>query len=85
MTNEMNHEEIIEFFQYHKYFGLDQNMIKFFPQVSVYNFINEKQSLPSMDFYGKLMMEEKHKIFRSPNGSGGVFVSLLRHKILKEL
>lgn len=38
-----------------------------------------------MDFYGKLMMEDKHRIFRSPNGSGGVFVSLLRHKILKEL
>jgi UDP-N-acetylglucosamine pyrophosphorylase len=41
--------------------------------------------LPSLDFYGKIILEEKHKIFKYPNGSGGVFTSLGRHKIIREM
>mmetsp|Transcript_10064 Transcript_10064/g.8581 ORF Transcript_10064/g.8581 Transcript_10064/m.8581 type:complete len:173 (+) Transcript_10064:64-582(+) len=30
-------------------------------------------------------MESKHRIFQSPNGTGGVFMSLSRHHILREM
>ncbi len=86
MTNEMNHEEVIEYFNYKNYFGLDAENVKFFPQVTYQVLdLSHQQSLPAMDYYGKLIMEDKHKIFKAPNGSGGVFVSLLRHRILKEM
>ncbi len=61
MTSTGNHEETVEFFKSNNFFGLNENDIMFFSQ----------DMLPAVDKNGKLMLEEKDKIFMSPNGHGG--------------
>jgi len=66
MTSTTNHEETISFFKANNYFGLDKNDVMFFSQ----------DMLPAIDKSGKLMLEEKDRIFMSPNGHGGSLKAL---------
>lgn len=75
MTSEINNADTIEFFTRHKFFGYNKDYITFFVQ----------EMTPAVDYNGRIYMEEKWKISMSPNGNGGWFSSLAKHKILDKI
>ncbi len=75
MTSEKNNKDTVEFFKEHEYFGYNSEYVRFFIQ----------DMAPSVDFNGKIYMEDKDKISSSPNGNGGWFSSLVRAGIFDEL
>ncbi len=74
MTSEKNDAETRAFFEEKKYFGYDKSYVRFFVQ----------DMAPSVDFEGKLLLEEKGRLALSPNGNGGWYSSLRRAGIEKE-
>lgn len=72
MTSDKNHEETVNFFKKHDYFGYQGEYIRFFKQ----------EMAPAVDYNGKVFLEEKGKMATSPNGNGGWFVSMDRSKVL---
>lgn len=75
MTSDKNNDDTVAFFKEHDYFGYDRDYIKFFVQNMV----------PSVDYDGKLYMEEKDSLAMSPNGNGGWFLSMLSAGLDKDL
>lgn len=75
MTSVKNNDETVLFFEEHNYFGYDPEYIGFFVQ----------EMAPSVDFNGKVYLEEKGKISLSPNGNGGWFTSLAKAGYLDEM
>lgn len=75
MTNEKNHDDTTAFFKEHNYFGYNPDYIHFFKQ----------EMVPSVDFNGKIYLEEKGRIAMSPNGNGGWFSSLCKAGHLSKL
>lgn len=67
MVNEETIELMTNFFKENWYFGLDSTQVFIFPQAM----------LPALEFDGKIILSEKHKISMSPNGNGGVYEGLL--------
>jgi UDP-N-acetylglucosamine/UDP-N-acetylgalactosamine diphosphorylase len=63
MTSEENNATTIDFFEKHKYFGLNKDNIFFFIQ----------GALPSTDTEGKILMRAKHSISFNPDGTGGIY------------
>lgn len=72
MTSPKNHQETVAFFQEHKFFGYKEEYVHFFRQ----------EMAPSVDFNGKILLEEKGKLSLSPNGNGGWFSSLAKAGLL---
>lgn len=72
MTSEKNDKETRAFFAQHGYFGYPQEYIGFF----------EQETAPSVDFQGKLLMENAQTLACSPNGNGGWYTSLARSGLL---
>lgn len=66
MTSEKNHDDTVNFFEEKHYFGYNKDFIRFFKQ----------DMAPSVDFNGKILMEDKDRLSLSPNGNGGWFHSL---------
>lgn len=89
MTSEMNNNEIKGYFAENRFFGLDPNSIHFFCQVWLISGhlidVQEKQSLPSLDLNGKVILEDKNKIFLAPNGNGGCFTSLGKLNLVSQM
>lgn len=75
MTSEKNNDETKSFFKVHNYFGYPEEDIEFF----------EQDMAPSVDFTGKLLMEDKGLLSMSPNGNGGWFSSMKKSGIVKKL
>lgn len=75
MTSVKNDNETKAFFKKHNYFGYNKKYISFFIQ----------EMTPSIDFNGKILLEDKHKIAFSPNGNGGWFTSLKKAGVLSKL
>ena len=75
MTSELNHLEIMEYFKKNDFFGLKEKNIYFFKQ----------GTLPSLTLDGKLILENKNKIFTNPDGHGGVIKALIKNNILDEM
>ena len=73
MTSEKNNDDTVSFFKEHDYFGYDKDYIQFFVQ----------DMAPSVDYSGKVYMEDKGRISPSPNGNGGWFTSLMRSEAVK--
>jgi len=71
MTSEVNHQETIDYFKSNDYFNLQAENV-FFTMQGV---------LPALDFSGRLMLAEKHRIFFSPDGHGGALQALNRNNI----
>lgn len=75
MTSDKNHEETTAFFAEKKYFGYPEESVKFFKQ----------EMAPSVNFNGKLYMEEKDSLSLSPNGNGGWFYSMAVTGVLDDV
>ena len=73
MTSEKKNEDTVNFFKEHNYFGYDKEFITFFVQ----------EMAPSVDYTGKVYMENKSRISLSPNGNGGWFTSLMKSEAVK--
>lgn len=72
MTSQKNNDDTISFFEEHKYFGYKKEYVFFFVQ----------EMVPSVDYNGKIYMEEPWKISMSPNGNGGWFKSMKNSGVL---
>ena len=71
MTSELNNAETVEFFEKNSYFGYPKEKISFFAQGMI----------PVMSQNGKILLEEKDKILRSPDGNGGIFSALKKNRV----
>ena len=75
MTSEINHVDTVEFFKAHGNFGYPAEKLSFFPQTMI----------PAMTPDGKLQLVAKNRILKSPNGNGGLFMSMRLRGITDEL
>jgi len=75
MTSEATMDMTRDFFEGHNYFGLSENNLVFF----------EQNTLPCFDLNGKVLLEDKHKISRSPNGNGGLYEALHQRGIIDHM
>ncbi|WP_457565897.1 UTP--glucose-1-phosphate uridylyltransferase [Caldithrix abyssi] len=75
MTSQTNHQPTIDFFEKHDYFNLGKDNVFFFNQ----------EMIPAVDHRGKFLLVEKHKIFESPNGHGGVLKALYDSGALEDM
>ncbi|NGX34324.1 MAG: putative uridylyltransferase [Candidatus Anoxychlamydiales bacterium] len=70
MTSEINHEEILRFFEKNKNFGFEKDQIDFFKQ----------SSAPFLDESGSWIIEN-NKILKAPDGNGSIFKSFCESNI----
>ncbi|MCM1184086.1 MAG: UDPGP type 1 family protein [Roseburia sp.] len=75
MTSDKNHDETVAFFEEKAYFGYPQEYVRFFRQ----------EMAPSVDFDGKLYMEEADSLSLSPNGNGGWFYSMVVSGVIEDV
>lgn len=75
MTSEKNNEDTVQFFKEKKFFGYNEEYVFFFVQ----------QMAPSVNYEGKIYMEDKGRISTSPNGNGGWFISMANAGLLKKV
>ena len=75
MTSRSNHQQTVAFFEQHNYFNLSKKNIFFFVQ----------EMIPAVDVHGKFLLAEKHRIFESPNGHGGVLKALYDSGALNDM
>ena len=75
MTSDINHAATVDFFEKNSFFGYPKDKIHFFPQTMI----------PPVTPDGKLRLERPDKVLKSPNGNGGMFVSLKKQGCLEEL
>jgi UDP-N-acetylglucosamine/UDP-N-acetylgalactosamine diphosphorylase len=69
MTSPATHEETVQFLKQHDYFGVPAEDVCIFCQ----------GTMPAVDLRtGKLLLEEKHKLFKNPDGHGGMLAALAR-------
>ncbi|MBR5280083.1 MAG: UTP--glucose-1-phosphate uridylyltransferase [Clostridia bacterium] len=66
MTSTINHGDTVAFFEAKNYFGYPKEKIHFFPQTMI----------PAVTEDGKLQLASESELLRSPNGNGGMFISL---------
>lgn len=66
MTSEHTKDPTQQFFEKHNYFGLSSENIIIF----------EQNTLPTLDFEGKIYLSAKHRISRAPDGNGGLYAAL---------
>lgn len=75
MTSEATMGATEEFFKEHNFFGLHKNNIVMF----------EQGLLPCFTFDGRIIMDEKWKIARAPDGNGGIYRALRDTNILDDM
>ncbi len=75
MTSPQNHEDTLDFFKKHNFFGLSKEDISFFPQ----------GTLPSVDEDGRILLASKGQLSANPDGSGGCFRAFKEAGLLDDL
>ncbi len=66
MTSNTNHEETVACFNDMNFFGLNPDSIRIFRQ----------NMIPSLDASGKMVLAEKNRLFRNPDGHGGSLTAI---------
>ena len=74
MTSQKNDADTKQFLAEHGYFGYPESHVRFFVQ----------EMAPSVDFDGKLLLEDEAQLALSPNGNGGWYSSLVKADVLKD-
>jgi UDP-N-acetylglucosamine/UDP-N-acetylgalactosamine diphosphorylase len=75
MTSEHTIEPTRKYFEDNQYFGLRPDDVCMFNQ----------GSLPCFDFEGRILLDEKHRIARAPDGNGGLYRALRDRGILADM
>jgi len=75
MTSASTVKPTSEFFQKYNYFGLESENVVIFQQ----------GTLPCFTFEGKIILGEKHKLSRAPDGNGGLYRALRNEGVLKNM
>ena len=75
MTNPANHEQTVGFLKDHDYFGIPESDIVLFSQAM----------LPTFDFQGRMLLEDKHRLALAPDGHGGSLKALVQCGALDDL
>ncbi|MFQ6112729.1 MAG: UTP--glucose-1-phosphate uridylyltransferase, partial [bacterium] len=75
MTSETNHQETVDFFAAHGYFGLNPDDVMFFPQ----------EMVPALDPSGRLILDARDHVFTNPNGHGGSLSALKKSGALDDM
>src|SRR5262249_13982812 len=74
MTSDATHDETVNFFEQHAFFGLPRGEVSFFQQ----------GMMPALDLdTGRLLLEEQHRLFLSPDGHGGTLTALQSSGLLE--
>jgi UDP-N-acetylglucosamine/UDP-N-acetylgalactosamine diphosphorylase len=64
-----------DYFRENSFFGLDENDIVFF----------EQGSLPCFGFDGKILLDEKYRVSKAPDGNGGIYRALRDNRVLEDM
>jgi UDP-N-acetylglucosamine/UDP-N-acetylgalactosamine diphosphorylase len=76
MTSPATHDETVAFFEANRSFGLPAEAVHFFCQ----------GTMPALDrATGRLLMEDRGRLFESPDGHGGTLTALARSGLLARL
>uniref|UniRef100_A0A1B0DHJ1 UDP-N-acetylglucosamine diphosphorylase n=1 Tax=Phlebotomus papatasi TaxID=29031 RepID=A0A1B0DHJ1_PHLPP len=75
MTSEHTMEPTRRFFEKHDFFGLREEDIVMF----------EQGSLPCFDFEGRILLDERHRLAKAPDGNGGIYRALCERGILSDM
>ncbi|XP_011496264.1 PREDICTED: UDP-N-acetylhexosamine pyrophosphorylase [Ceratosolen solmsi marchali] len=75
MTSDATHELTVAYFESNKYFGLNKNNIIAFKQ----------NTMPCFTLDGKIILDEKYRISRAPDGNGGLYIALKKEGILIDM
>lgn len=75
MTSAGNHKATVEYFQRHEFFALPREDVFFFTQ----------GMLPVFDFQGRLLLDDKSRLAKAPDGHGGVLKALAESGALADM
>lgn len=75
MTSDANHEDTIQFFKDHNYFGYPKEAVSFFIQ----------GKLPMIDTEGKILLDEDGTIKQAADGHGGIFEAMRKNGVLYDM
>lgn len=75
MTSPLNHTQTVEIFQANNYYGLEPGNV----------FIFQQGTLPNFDSEGRILLEDKARLARSPDGHGGCIRALARSGALADM
>ena len=76
MTSDATHDETIDFFTQHEYFGLDESAVRFFRQ----------GNMPAVDAKtGRLLLASRGRLALSPDGHGGMLAALQQAELIDDM
>ncbi|KAI8115116.1 hypothetical protein FF38_01360 [Lucilia cuprina] len=75
MTSEHTIQPTYDYFVANNYFGLKKENVVLFQQ----------GSLPCFEYDGKIILDQKHRIARAPDGNGGIYRAMKQQGVLDDL